>query len=178
MFAFRRLSGFTLIELLLVAVILGVLAAVVVPQFSTNTDSTKIQASLSNLAAIRAAIDFYTVQHKGVYPGTAPNGSIDGTSTTFIAQMTGYTDETGAAVATRTSTSLGPYLREIPTELVTGSAKLTIDAKTTTLGSIPLGIEGGWRFVAKTGEFMVNHFAVEIQLSRLKNGSLPVLVVD
>lgn len=63
----RRTAGFTLIELLLVLVILGILAAVVVPKFSGRTEQARIAAAQSQLATFGTALDAYEVD-TGAYP--------------------------------------------------------------------------------------------------------------
>jgi len=59
----RADRGFTLVELLIVVVILGILAAVVIPQFEGATAQGKEAALTSNLATVRQAIEMYKVQH-------------------------------------------------------------------------------------------------------------------
>ena len=49
----RKQSGFTLVELLIVAIILAILAAIVVPQFASSTDDAIDSALRSNLSGIR-----------------------------------------------------------------------------------------------------------------------------
>jgi len=63
----RKQSGFTLVELLIVAIILAILAAIVVPQFASSTDDARDSALRSNLSGIRGAIDLYTQQHGSVF---------------------------------------------------------------------------------------------------------------
>ncbi|MEQ8659776.1 MAG: prepilin-type N-terminal cleavage/methylation domain-containing protein, partial [Gammaproteobacteria bacterium] len=67
-FANRRTGGFTLVELLIVVIILAILAAIVVPQFSSATDDAKLSSLDTTLANVRAAVDLYYQQH-GAYPG-------------------------------------------------------------------------------------------------------------
>ena len=62
-------AGFTLVELLIVAIILAILAAIVVPQFASSTSDAADSALRSNLAGVRSAIDLYTQQHGGTFPG-------------------------------------------------------------------------------------------------------------
>lgn len=63
----RRRSGFTLIELLLVLVILGVLAAIVVPKFSGRTEQARLTAAKTQIATFGTALDAYEVD-VGSYP--------------------------------------------------------------------------------------------------------------
>lgn len=63
----RRHSGFTLIELLLVLVILGVLAAIVVPKFSGRTEQARVTAAQSQISTFSTALDAFEVDN-GYYP--------------------------------------------------------------------------------------------------------------
>ena len=60
-------AGFTLIELLLVLVILGVLAAIVVPKFSGRTEQARRTAAVSQISTFGTALDAYEVD-MGSYP--------------------------------------------------------------------------------------------------------------
>ncbi len=61
--------GFTLIELMVVVVILGILAAVVVPRVMDRPDQARISAAQSNIRAIRSALDMYKLDNHA-YPTT------------------------------------------------------------------------------------------------------------
>ena len=63
----KRTAGFTLIELLLVLVILGVLAAIVVPKFSGRTEQARRTAAVSQISTFGTALDAYEVD-MGSYP--------------------------------------------------------------------------------------------------------------
>jgi prepilin-type N-terminal cleavage/methylation domain-containing protein len=54
--------GFTLIEILIVVVILGILAAVVVPQFTNAADDANNAAVRSQLQTLRGQIELYRAQ--------------------------------------------------------------------------------------------------------------------
>jgi general secretion pathway protein G len=55
----RNRAGFTLIEVLLVVAILGILAGVVVVNFSGKQERSMIQAARASIAAISTAVDMY-----------------------------------------------------------------------------------------------------------------------
>jgi prepilin-type N-terminal cleavage/methylation domain-containing protein len=63
-----RNRGFTLVEILIVVVILGILSAVVVPQFTGATQEAQRTATLDQLVKIREAIDLYHVRNNAQYP--------------------------------------------------------------------------------------------------------------
>ncbi len=66
-FSGRRRQAFTLVELLLVLVILGILAAIVIPKFSGRTEQAKEQAAVTQIATFRTALDAFEVDN-GYYP--------------------------------------------------------------------------------------------------------------
>ena len=62
--------AFTLIELLLVLVILGILAAIVVPKFSGRTEQAKEIAAKTQIVAFVASLDTYEVDNGGFPKGS------------------------------------------------------------------------------------------------------------
>lgn len=68
---YRRLAraGFTLIELLLVVVIIGILAAIVVPKLAGRSEDARIAAAKADLKTLAGALDRYEVD-SGRFPTT------------------------------------------------------------------------------------------------------------
>lgn len=65
----RKSGGFTLIEIMVVIVILGVLAALVVPNVLGRTGEARMKAAVVDLRAIETALDMYRMDNF-VYPSS------------------------------------------------------------------------------------------------------------
>ncbi len=77
----NRDTGFTLVELLIVIVVLGILAAVVVPQFSSASDQATKSALSSQLRTVSSQLELFKAQNAGAYPvlgASAPSPSNNG----------------------------------------------------------------------------------------------------
>ena len=60
-------SAFTLVELLLVLVILGILAAIVIPKFSGRTEQAREQQAVTQISTFKTALDAFEID-TGSYP--------------------------------------------------------------------------------------------------------------
>jgi general secretion pathway protein G len=63
-----RNRGFTLVEILIVVVILGILAAIVVPQFTSASQSAVKGALQSQLQTIESQVELFRVRNQGSQP--------------------------------------------------------------------------------------------------------------
>ncbi len=63
-----RNSAFTLVEILIVVVILGILAAIVIPQFTNASEEATDASARSQLQTIRSQIELYRVKNQGTLP--------------------------------------------------------------------------------------------------------------
>lgn len=135
-----RKLAFTLVELLIVVIILGILAAVVIPQFSDASEDARLSSLQTNLATMRGQIELYKLQH-GVYPAYA----------TFVDKMTKKTDYDGTVNAA--TGKYGPYMQAIPNNPFTSPQT---NAVTNTAAQAPTS---AWYYNQSTGEFRADDSA-------------------
>jgi len=64
-------KAFTLVEILIAVSILGILAAIVMPQFRSHAYAARESAAKDNLRVLRTAIERYAAIHSDVPPGYA-----------------------------------------------------------------------------------------------------------
>ena len=69
--------GFTLIEILIVVVILGILAAIIVPQFTNAAQDAGVSSARSQLQTLRSQVELYRVQNNGAVPADGYTGSVN-----------------------------------------------------------------------------------------------------
>jgi len=164
----KNKNGFTLIELLIVVVILAVLSAIVLPQFSSSADDAKVSSIRTDLNALRNALELYYHQHNNRYPGVVreTDGSTPTDATTcpaaFVAQLTQYTDMAGRTSGTRTGAfQYGPYLKtqSLPANpfLTANASDVECDVTEDDItAAITVDGDPGWKFYTKTGLFAAN----------------------
>lgn len=58
----RKKAGFTLIEVLMVVVILGILAAVVVPNIAGSGDKARVSATRTSIKAVALGVNMYRME--------------------------------------------------------------------------------------------------------------------
>jgi len=66
-------KAFTLAEVVIVAAIIGILAAIVIPEFQSYAQQAKEAAAKDNLRILRVAIERYVAEHNGIPPGYINN---------------------------------------------------------------------------------------------------------
>ena len=148
MTAIRRTSrkGFTLVEILIVVIILGILAAIVIPQFTNASKEAKQSSLVTQVQSLRSQIALYKLQHNDNLPGAvgATGTLLSGdpavignapAADSFWAQMTLFSDITGKTYATKaaagTTPVYGPYMQSVAVNPLTNGSLLKDGAATT-----------------------------------------------
>jgi len=130
----RAKNGFTLVEILIVVVILGILAAIVVPQFTDASNEAKLSSLCCDLQTLRSQIELYKIQHNDIPPTIAG----------FSDQLTKYTDVDGIVQLAAGPGVYGPYIQKIPVNQFN-------DDDTVQNDGTPGNDSGGWEYNETTG---------------------------
>ena len=135
-------SGFTLVEILIVVVILGILAAIVIPQFTEASTEAKLSSLCTDLQTLRSQIELYKIQHNDIPPD----------DTAFVAQMTTYSDIDGATAAAKTAVfCYGPYIQKVPVNQFNNRLDATgIHGLLDNTGTVGDDV-GSWEYTEATG---------------------------
>ena len=133
----KSIYGFTLVEILIVVSILGIMAAIVIPQYNSSTGEAQLAALRSNLHTIRKQLELYKIHHNGAWPAAVGETSAD-----FARRMVTKTDGNGAV-----GIQFGPYLECVPVNKFNNRATVRV-------GEAAAGANtDGWRFDPLSGEF-------------------------
>ena len=151
-------SAFTIIEILIVVVILGILAAFVVPQFSNASHVARENSLKDDLRYLRTQILVFKAQHRDSPPGY-PGGNTNAvpTEADFIAQMTKASNERCQVnPATTSAFPLGPYIQKVPPNPLNGQTAVLVIRNGLPLPTTYQGATYGWIYKPETQEIIAN----------------------
>jgi len=147
-------TGFTLVEILIVVIILGILAAIVIPQFTSASETAKESNLKSDLLTVRNQLELYRVQHGDNYPWQIVGNDSDD----VIEQLTSKTDDQGAIDdgSDPRRFRYGPYLDKMPVNLFVKDIGNDGQAISLTTGDPDGDSSTGWHVNIDTGRFSAN----------------------
>jgi general secretion pathway protein G len=131
----RKSRGFTLVEILIVVIILGILAAIVIPQFTNASSDARNNSVASTLQTMRGQIELYKIQHGDLAPASAA---------ALTVVLTGKTNAADITTTSATGT-LGPYVQQFPLNPINGWSTVAAAA----------GASVGWVYNVNGGQYTV-----------------------
>jgi prepilin-type N-terminal cleavage/methylation domain-containing protein len=152
-----RSAGFTLIEILIVVIILGIVAGIVIPQFSNASLVARENTLKEDLRYMRTQIMAFKLQHRDIVPGY-PGGNAGGTPTAadFIQQMTQFSDESFNLSPNQDPLlPYGPYLSSLPRNPINGVAGVWV-VNGPLMQSPDAGQPFAWIYNPQLQKFIVN----------------------
>lgn len=143
-----RRRGFTLVEVLIVVVILGILAATVLPQFTSSAEDAKESALVQDLQTVRSQIELYRLQHSATYPAAGTTIEQEFLDALLLASDL---DGTTGPIGTK---PFGPYfIGQFPPNPFNGKK----DVKVVNADPLPAADDlTGWIYSSKTGRIKAN----------------------
>lgn len=158
-------KGFTLIEMIIVVIIMGILAAVIIPQIAVTTGDAQLSTLQTDLTAMRNAVEIYYAQHNSTYPGAlditggAPADDA-AAATAFVQQLTRYTNAGGVVSddVDRTNFPFGPYIKggALPENPYNNLDTVHLDRTETDITVKASDGSTGWKFYTLTGVLMAD----------------------
>jgi prepilin-type N-terminal cleavage/methylation domain-containing protein len=153
----KGVNAFTLVEIMIVVVLLGILAAIVIPAVAGSGVAAREAAMAQDLKLLQRFVQIYKCHHREVSPGYLNGNTAAAPSeAAFRAQALMSSNEAGHTAAIGTpGFDRGPYLQKIPVNPINAMDTITMLVNG---ASFPANANGatGWIFLAETGEVRAN----------------------
>jgi len=138
--------GFSLIEILIAVAILGILAAIIMPEVQAHATQAKEAAAKENLRIYREAIERYAIDHNGVPP------SYPGNDTTLTPNFLQF----GSQLKN------GGYISALAKNPFNGIVSVRIIKNGELFPAAPSGVNG-WIYKPETKEFRIDLIGTDSQ---------------
>ncbi|OQY06003.1 MAG: hypothetical protein B6I25_04780 [Planctomycetales bacterium 4572_13] len=143
---------------MIVVTILGILAAIVLPEFQGHAAQSRESAIKSSLHSVRCQIELYKMQHNNLNPGYF-NSTFSATPTILTNQFIGTSQLTGMSQTSKTPGDpylYGPYLMQMPVNPFNNSVTFKIVSSGVTDFSTVVDDSTGWLYQKETATFKIN----------------------
>ena|SRR5687768_16393950 len=156
-------AGFTIIEILIVVVILGIVAALVLPQFSNASNLARENTLKDDLRFLRTQLLVFKAQHRDVPPGyPAGNTNAQPTEAAFLEQMTRPTNERcQVGPSSGPAYPHGPYFQKMPPNPLNGKSQTLVITNGQPMPTTYRGPAYGWVYKPETQEIIANSDQVD-----------------
>ncbi|MGB7161417.1 MAG: type II secretion system protein [Tepidisphaeraceae bacterium] len=154
----NRKRGFTLVEILIVVIILGILAAIVIPQFTNASTDAKNSSAKSMLQTLRSQVELFKLQHGDRWPVAAADGILVDATTFDWTKLTSKTELDGNTTIDSSGNEVGPYMQSpsVNPHLLGSNVQIVVDDATAKAATPATGatvaLTDGWVMSATTGK--------------------------
>jgi general secretion pathway protein G len=148
--------AFTLMEIIIFVVVVGLLATVVIPQFTSDKKVSRQNLLKDDLQYLRTQIAVYRAQHQDVSPGY-PQGYqlVNPEPRAFVDQLTLHSDiNCNLSPTDSPAYPYGPYIKQLPVNPFNNSSDVIIVANNQPMPAP--GGPAGWIYKAQTQEIIAN----------------------